>query len=161
MITYRDKDLLKVTRQDGVIVTPVNSVGVLEGVTKGLCQKYPANRRYYDGTPLNPGSVVLITAKEVTIANLVVQVFPGWPMGNLPGDLAADRLLYLRQGLKALAKMPDTPPLWIPYKIGCYGPCTPWESVYRILEESGLEINVAVPRWAVWTLKQKHNVNIK
>ena len=153
MITYVNRDLIKVTKADGVIAIPINAAGIAEGVAKAITKKHPKNRAAFIPSQ-KPGSVTLIETSEATIANLVIQVYPGWPVVGNHGDSLADRMLFLSQAIKALGQLPPQP-LYVPYKIGCWGPIGSWRTVHHLLANTSLDIRVAVPRWAVAGAEQK------
>lgn len=150
MLKYIEQDLLKV-KSPGVIVHQINSVGVIGGLNKAICTKFPANRSVIlDNRFVELGTVLLVETQGSIIANCISQKYPGSPVDA--ADSYKERRYALRLCLNELADAGHSD-LYVPYKLASGMAGDSWSVIEQLLADFAAETNTIVtvckPKWAI------------
>lgn len=154
---YIAQDILRVTPSMGAIAHQTNSVGVVGGLNKAVCDKFPANLQV-SSSRHTFGKLIIVSTPQAIVGNCVAQMFPG-PARTLPGDSFVNRRLALTGCLTQLAQwlseQPDTigKAIYVPYSVSCGMTGDSWREVSRVLEQWDfnqelVELWICVPNWA-------------
>lgn len=153
--SYEARDLLRVTASEGVILHQINCQGIVGGLNKAICDKYPANLATAS-TKSDFGAIRLVLTGKVAIANASSQIFPGHAQ-VLPADSYANRrkallgcLQQVHDWLKAQSEIGQT--IYIPYCLACSMAGDRWSDVSELIRhwafEAEADVVVCVPNWA-------------